>query len=147
MAEKRDWNAKLNSKGLDKSVNEEQAKFMCLHQGSTHVFIVQAHAGPKTVNEDGSEVVNLIPDLVELVPEAHAERIRTFQRALYLERPEQFGQEAFDGAAQGEPDSATAGAAVDAVIERDDTGAPTGIWSGDTDEPGEGNVAPLFKDA
>lgn len=143
--EKRQWNAKMNAKGLDRSVSEEQAKEMCLHQGSTHVFIVQAHAGPKTVNEDGSEVVNLIPDLVELVPEEHAERIRTFQRALYVARPEQYGQEAFEARAD-EPKVSDAAAQVDAVVETGEDGEPV-IWSGDTDEPGEGNVAPLFKDA
>jgi hypothetical protein len=127
MTEKRDYNAKMNAKGLEKSVSEEQARHMALHQGSTYLFIVQAHAGPKVVNEDGSEVVSLIPDLVELVPEDHAERIRRFQRALYMARPDQFGQEAFDGGTN-EPDLAATAADVDAVVETDDAGEPTGIW-------------------
>jgi hypothetical protein len=128
MAEKRLYNAKMNAKGLEKSVSEEQARGMALHQGSTSLFIVQAHAGPKVVNEDGSEVVSLIPDVVELVPEEHAERLRVYQRALYLARPEQFGQEAFETAGPGEPDADAAVADIEALVEKDAAGEPTGIW-------------------
>lgn len=135
MADARMYNSKMNAKGLEKAVSEEQAKGMCLHQGSTYVFIVQAHAGPKTVNEDGSEVVSLIPDLVELVPEEHAERLRVFQRALYLARPGQYGQDAFETPSDDEPKVDDAAAQVDALVERDDDGEPTGIWSPDFAEP------------
>jgi hypothetical protein len=134
MAEKRTYNAKMNAKGLEQSVSEDQARAMCLHQGSTHVFIVQAHAGPKTVDEDGSEKVNLIPDHVELVPAEHAERLRRYQRALYLSRPEQYGQEAFENAAPGERDAESAAGDVDALVETDATGEPTGIWTGDDED-------------
>lgn len=130
MADKRRWNSHLNSKGLEQSVSEEQAREMCLHQGSAHVFIVQAHAGPKTVNEDGSEKVNLIPDHVELVPAEHAERLRRYQRALYLSRPDQFGQDAFEEATPGERDAESAAGDVDALVETDAAGAPIGIWDG-----------------
>lgn len=136
MADKRNYNAKMNAKGLEQSVSEEQARHMALHQGATYLFIVQAHAGPKVVNEDGSEAVSLIPDLVELVPSEHAERIRKFQRALYLTRPDQFGQAAFEEATPGERDVDAIGADVEAVVETDESGEPTGIWSPDDDEPG-----------
>lgn len=135
MADKRKFNSKLNAKGLEASVSEDQARHMAQHQGNTYVFLVQAHSGPKTVAEDGSEVVSLIPDLVELVPDAHAERIREFQRALYLNRPDQFGQAAFDGAAGDEPSVEQTAAQIDAAIERDESGAVAGVWDGDTDAP------------
>lgn len=140
MAEKRDYNAKMNAKGLEKSVSEEQARHMALHQGSTYLFIVQAHAGPKVVDEDGSEKVSLIPDLVELIPEDHAERLRVYQRALYLARPDQFGQEAFE-TGKDEPSLDAAAADVDALVERDEEGEPTGIWEPDV-EPSGGDLCP-----
>lgn len=133
MAEKRSYNSKLNAKGLEQSVSEEQARHMATHQGSTYLFIVQAHAGPKVVNEDGSEVVSLIPDLVELVPAEHGERLRRYQRALYLSRPDQFGQAAFEEATPGERDADAAGADVEALVETDEKGEPAGIWTPDAD--------------
>jgi len=137
MAEKRDFNAKMNAKGLEKAVSEEQARHMAHHQGATYLFIVQAHAGPKVVNEDGSEVVSLIPDLVELVPADHEERLRRYQRALYLARPDQFGQEAFEEVGKDEPSVDSAAADVEALVETDDKGQPTGIW-----EPEGGALCP-----
>lgn len=142
MAEKRDFNAKMNAKGLDKAVSEEQARHMAHHQGSTYLFIVQAHAGPKVVNEDGSEVVSLIPDLVELVPAEHEERLRRYQRALYLARPDQFGQEAFEEVGKNEPTVDDTAAEVDALVETDEAGEPSGIWQPDDDatDEAEGQV-------
>lgn len=136
MAEKRKFNSKLNSKGLENFVSEDQAREMCTHQGRSYVFIVQAHAGPKLVAEDASEAVNLIIDTAELVPVAHEERVRTFQRALYLSRPDQYGQEAFEGAAPGERDVESAAADVAALVQTGADGEPVGIWDG-TDEQGE----------
>jgi hypothetical protein len=141
MAEKRKFNSKMNAKGLEKVVTEEQARHMAQHQGHTYTFIVQAHSGPKMVDEDGSEVVSLIPDLVELIPAEHEDRIHTFQRALYLARPEQFGQKAFEGTAEGEVPLDAAAAGVDALVERDESGALTGVWDGSTDGPLGGDPA------
>jgi len=140
MAEKRDWNAKMNAKGLEQTITEEQAKHMALHQGATYLFIVQAHSGPKVVNEDGSEKVNLIPDLVELIPAEHAERLRRYQRALYLTRPEQFGQQAFEEATPGERDVDAAVGDVEALVETDDKGEPTGIWDPTSEVPADPEI-------
>lgn len=134
MAEARKYNSKLNSKGLEASVSEDQARHMATHQSNTYVFLVQAHSGKKTVAEDGAEVVQLVPDLVELVPDEHAERIREFQRALYLARPEQYGQPAFEGTGDGEPNVEQTAAQIDAVIDHDETGEPK-VWDGSTDGP------------
>lgn len=135
MVDKRRYNAKLNAKGLEKVLTEEQAGAFCRNQGNGGIFIVQAHAGPKVVDEDGSETVNMVMDLVEFVPESHAERVREFQRALYLNRPEGFGQGAFEEATSGEPSLDTAAAQLDAAVERDEKGDPTGVWDGDPDSP------------
>lgn len=133
MAEKRKYNAGLNAKGLEDSVTEDQARHMAHHQGNTYLFITQAHAGPKVVAEDGSEKVSLIPDLVELVPAEHEERIRRFHRALYLNRPDQFGQAAFEEATPGDVPLEAAAADVDALVETDGEGKPTGIWTPDAE--------------
>lgn len=141
MADKRKFNAGLNSKGLDKFVTEEQARAMCVHQGSRYLFIIEAHAGPKVVDEDGSETVKLIADTVELVPEDHEERVREFKRALYLSRPEQYGQEAFEGATGNEPTVEQTAAQLDAAVEKDGDGHVTGVWDGDPDAPAPGLAA------
>lgn len=131
MAEKRKYNSGMNAKGLENSVSEDQARHMATHQGHTYVFIVEAHSGPKVVGEDGSEKVSLIPDLIELVPTEHEARVRTFMRALYLTRPDQFGQQAFEEATPGERDVESAAGDLDAIVEKDDSGAAIGIWDGD----------------
>lgn len=136
MAEKRKYNSGMNAKGLENSVSEDQARHMATHQGHTYVFIVEAHSGPKVVGEDGSEKVSLIPDLVELVPTEHEGRVRTFMRALYLTRPDQFGQQAFEEATPGERDVDAAAGDLDAVVEKDPaSGEPIGIWDGSDAEP------------
>lgn len=150
MTDKRMFNSKLNAKGLEASVSEEQAKEMCRHQGATYLFIVEAQAGPKVVGIDGSEAVNLIPGSVELVPEEHAETARRFMRALYIGRPDQYGQTAFDGATADEPTVADTASAMASAVVTDDTGEVTGMWTPDTpaeaaDDPWPGDedyVAP-----
>jgi hypothetical protein len=142
MAEKRKYNAGLNAKGLEDSVSEDQARHMAHHQGNTYMFIVQAHSGPKVVAEDGSEKASLIPDLVELVPAEHEERIRRFHRALYLNRPDQFGQAAFEEATPSDVPLEAAAADVDALVETDDKGEPTGIWTPDDEADRDSDPCP-----
>lgn len=144
MADKRMFNAKLNAKGLEKSVTEDQARHMVSTQGQHSLFIVDARHAVITIAEDGTQAINLVADQVEYVPPAHEDRVRTFMRALYLARPEQYGQEAFETPKAGEVDTATAGAALDAVVERDEKGEPTGVWDGDTDDDGSNVVAGAF---
>lgn len=140
MADKRRFNSKMNAKGLEASVSESQAEHMANHQGQTYVFVVKAHSGPKLVEEDGSQVVSLIPDLVELVPAEHEQRLLDFQRALYLARPDQHGQEAFDGATPDEPTLEGSAAGIDAVV--DTSGAePTFVGDPAAPLPG-GDAAP-----
>lgn len=135
MADKRKYNAKLNAKGLENVLTEQQAGQFARNQGSHGFFIIEAHAGPKMVDEDGSETVNMIPDQVEFVPAEQEDRVRRFQRALYLARPDQFGQEAFDGATPDEPRVADTAAELDAAVETDDAGEVTGTWQGDPAAP------------
>jgi len=138
MAEQRKYNSGLNAKGLDKFVTEDQARGMCHHQGTSYLFIIEAHAGPKVVGEDGEETVKLIIDTAELIPAEHEERVREFKRALYLARPDQYGQEAFEGATGDEPSVEQTAAQLDAAVERDEDGNPTGVWDGDPDAPAPG---------
>lgn len=136
MAEQRKFNAHLNKKGLDNHITVDQAREMAQHQGRTYLFIVAARSGPKVVGEDGSEDVALIPDLVELVPAEHEERVRAVQRAFYMARPEQHGQAAFEAPGEGEQ-------SVDSAL--DDLGAAVttdeDAWGGDPDEPLDGSEA------
>lgn len=138
--ERRMFNATLNAKGLEKSVTEEQARGMVLSQGQHSLFIVDARHAVITIAEDGSQRINLIADQVEYVPSTHEDRVRTFMRALYLARPEQYGQEAFETPKDGEVDTATAAANLDAAVERNDAGEVTGVWDGNTDDDGSSNV-------
>lgn len=146
MVDKRRYNAKINAKGLEKVLTEEQAGQFCRNQGTGGLFIVRAHAGPKVVDEDGSETVNLIPDEVEFVPATHEDLVARFQRALYLARPDQFGQEAFEGATSGEPKVADTARELDAAVETDAEGEPTGVWTGDPEAPLPGDAADAAAD-
>ena len=128
MAESRAYNATLNSKGLDASVSEEQARRMCATQGSHSLFLIDAHHGKLVVDEDGTQRIHLIIDTAELVPTEHEDRVRRFMRALYLGRPDQYGQEAFEGTTGDEPTITDTAAALDAVVETDEEWTETGIW-------------------
>lgn len=141
MADKRRYNSKMNAKGLENSVSEEQVGAMAHRQGSRYLFVVEAHVGSKVVDEDGSETVSLVPDLVELVPAEQEARVRDFMRALYLNRPDQIGQAAFEDAAQG-PSLESAAAGIDAAVERDGDGQPTGVWDGNPDAPADPPTPP-----
>ena len=129
MPEQRSYNSTLLSKGLEASVSEEQARAMCSSQGRHSVLIVDARHGKLITNEDGTQRIMLVADQVELIPEEHTARVRAFMRALYLARPEQYGQEPFETAGEGEPNVATAAADVDALVEKDESGEPVGIWT------------------
>lgn len=145
MADKRNYNANLNARGLEKDVTDDQARAMCGNQGGHYLFVIEAHVGPKTIAEDGAERVSLVIDGAELVPTEHEDRVRDFKRALYLDRPGQHGQAAFEGAVPGDVDVDTAAAGLEAGIQRDTTGDPMGTWDGDPDAPintGQGIAAP-----
>ena len=130
--EKRGFLAKLNSKGLENSVSEDQARHMASHQGSRYMLVVEVHSGRKVIDEDGSETIHLIPDLVELVPPEHEDRVRKFQRALYMERPEQIGQRSIEGISDLEPTSEDVGGEIDAVT-TDYPDPAEGTWDGNPD--------------
>lgn len=123
MAEKRDYNSKMNSKGLEASVSEEQARGMCQNQGTRYLLLVEVHAGKKTVDEDGSETVNLIPDMVELVPSEHEDAVRTMMKSLYARRPAAQGQAVLEGTTGDGPTADEAAAAL-----------PGGEWDGNPDD-------------
>lgn len=140
MAESRSFNASLNSKGLDQSVSEEQARRMCATQGQSSLFLIDAHHGKLVTDEDGTQRIHLIIDTAELVPTEHEDRVRRFMRALYLARPDQYGQAAFE-TSPDEPTVDDTASALDAVVETDEDGNDTGIWSPETATVDEGECA------
>jgi hypothetical protein len=135
MAEKRKNNATMNSKGVEASVSDEQVGAMIARQGQTSLLLVEVTHGAYSNELDGSHRLALVPGQIELVPQEQEDRVRRFMRALYLARPDQFGQEAFDGATPGEPKLADTASDLDAVVETNDEGEPTGVWTGDPDAP------------
>lgn len=137
MAEKRDYNVSLNSKGLEASVSEDQARRICNTQGQHSLFLIDAHHGPYVTNEDGTIKMNLIIDGAELVPVEHEDRVRRFMRALYLARPDQFGQQAFETDEDG-PTVDDAAAQVDALVETDEDGTVLGVWDPESPDAAAG---------
>lgn len=140
MAEKRSFNVGLNRKGLEAFVSEEQARHMVTTPGAHSVFIIEAHHGPYLTNEDGSITMSLIIDQVELIPDEQEDLVRRYQRALYLQRPDAYGQEAFDGATEGEPRVEDTARELESAVEKDEAGNVIGIWDGDPVEPTDSTV-------
>lgn len=85
MADKRDHNATMNSKGLDDSVSDDDARRMIHSQGATSILIVEVQHGKYATDVDGSQRINLIPGSVALVPQAHEDKLRRLLRAVALE--------------------------------------------------------------
>lgn len=91
---------------------------------------------PHGPNLDGKKRIDYVIESIEPVPAEHEDRVRDFQRGLFLARPEQQGQAVLTGTAGDNEDSLTgAVGALAAVVEKDDDGNVTGIWDGNTDGP------------
>jgi hypothetical protein len=119
--------------------------------GRTRMAVVELRTvEPHGPNLDGKKRIDYVIESIEPVPTDHEDRVREFQRGLFLARPEQEGQAVLQGTA-GETSGAlaTAAAGLDAAIERDDDGNVTGVWDGNTDgplevpEPPEGGYCPF----
>lgn len=133
MTEKRNYNASLNARGLEAFVSEAQARRMCSSQGAHSLLIIDAHHGKLVTDEDGTQRIHLVADSVELVTDEHTERVQRFMRALYMARPDQYGQTAFETPTDGEVPLDAAAADLDALVETDGDGAVTGVWSDDSE--------------
>lgn len=135
--EKRKYTAHINRKGLDATgVTEDHVRGMAARLGQSTMLIVEAKHLTATNDAEGNVVLALALQGVEPVPAEHDEMVRRFQRGLYMQRPEQQGQAVLAGTASDqEADVASAAAALDAVVERDESGAVTGVWDGNTDGP------------
>lgn len=84
---------------------------------------------PHGPNLDGKKRIDYVIEGIEPVPEKHEDRIREFQRGLFLSRPEtQDGQPTLDGDAHQQLASAAQG--IDAAIEHGPDGQVTGVWDG-----------------
>lgn len=137
MSDKRKFNAHINRKGLDATgITEDHVRAMGSRLGQSTMLIVEAKHLSVTTDAEGTVVLALALQSVEPVPAEHDEMVRQFQRGLYLSRPEQEGQAVLGGTAgQNAEDLNGAAAALGAAVEKDENGAVTGIWDGDTDAP------------
>lgn len=137
MSDKRKFNAHINRKGLDATgITEDHIRGMGSRLGQSTMLIVEAKHLSVTTDAEGTVVLALALQSVEPVPAEHDEMVRQFQRGLYLSRPEQEGQAVLGGTAgKNAEDLNGAAAALGAAVEKDENGAVTGIWDGDTDGP------------
>lgn len=105
--------------------------------GRTRMAVVELRTvEPHGPNLDGKKRIDYVIESIEPVPPAHEDRVREFQRGLFLARPEVEGQAVLSGTAGESSDALDAAAAgLDAAVERDDDGKVVGIWDGSTDGP------------
>ena len=105
--------------------------------GRTRMAVVELRTvEPHGPNLDGKKRIDYVIESIEPVPPAHEERVREFQRGLFLARPEVEGQAVLSGTAGEASDALDAAAAdLDAAVERDAEGNVTGVWDGDMDAP------------
>lgn len=126
--------AKIRAKGLDATgVTEDIARSMSARLGAHTLMIVEVNHSAVTTTDDGDTQVALNITTCEPVPVELEDTVRDLQRALYRQRPEVAGQIAMTGVGDG-PNPEEAATAVNAHIERDESGEVSGVWSGDDDQ-------------
>lgn len=105
--------------------------------GRTRMAVVELRSvEPHGPNLDGKKRIDYVIESIEPVPAVHEDRVREFQRGLFLSRPEVEGQAVLAGTAGESSDALDqAAAGLDAAIERDDDGNVVSIWDGSTDGP------------
>lgn len=105
--------------------------------GRTRMAIVELRSvEPHGPNLDGKKRIDYVIESIEPVPERYDETMRAFQRGLFSQRPDQEGQATLKGTSEVEAEQLEGAAqALGAAVERDDDGAPVGIWDGDPDTP------------
>ena len=134
-----DTTGRIRAKALDTTgMTEELLEKDWRHgAGRTRMAVIELRTvEPHGPNLDGKRRIDYVIESIEPVPAEHEERVREFQRGLFLARPEQEGQATLAGTAgdnAGALESAAAG--IEAAVEKDDAGNVTGIWNGDTEGP------------
>lgn len=134
-----DTTGRIRAKALDTTGMTEEmlAKDWRAGAGNTRMAVVELRTvEPHGPNLDGKRRIDYVIESIEPVPAEHEERVREFQRGLFLARPEQEGQATLQGTAGEHADALeSAVVAIDAVVERDEEGKVVGIWDGNTDGP------------
>lgn len=135
MADPIDYKARIKAKGTDGTgITREHAKRMANTQGSHTMLIVDVEHARLIIEEDGSKQIQLSITSAEVVPVEQEETVRSFQRAIYLQRPDVAGQAVLSGTSDGESPEDAAGGLL-AAVETDEDGQMTGMWNGDPDAP------------
>jgi hypothetical protein len=134
-----DTTGRIRAKALDTTGMTEAMldKDWSSGAGRTRMAVVELRTvEPHGPNLDGKKRIDYVIESIEPVPAAHEDRVREFQRGLFLARPEVEGQAVLSGTAGESSDALeTAAAGLDAAVERDDDGQVTGIWDGDPEAP------------
>lgn len=134
-----DTTGRIRAKALDTTGMTEAMldKDWSAGAGRTRMAVVELRTvEPHGPNLDGKKRIDYVIESIEPVPSAHEDRVREFQRGLFLARPEVEGQAVLSGTAGESSDTLdNAAAGIDAAIERDESGQVTGVWDGDTDAP------------
>lgn len=134
-----DTTARIRAKGLDTTgVSEAMATEMFAKgAGKYHMAIVEWRTeephGPTT---EGKKRIDLVLTQVEPArDDRSANALREMARALARQRRAEDGELPLDGTSETEKPLSDATAAVESLIERDETGEPTGVWDGNPDSP------------
>lgn len=138
MAEKRKNNAKMNAKGLEDALTDDEAGRLIEAQGGRSLLLVEAVHGPYTTALDGSRTINLLPGVVVLVPDEHAKPVRDLLRSLAVGGGQTLQyDDAGDAFVPGTDDAAAAvrETADKAKAATPDATAGDGEWDGDPDAP------------
>lgn len=134
MTEQLKYRAKLKARGLDTTgVTEAHARQMAATLGNHTLVIGEVVHDTLVTDAEGNQQVTLKLLQVEPVPEHMEDGVRDLMRSLYRQRPDVLGQAALAGTEAG-PTPEDALKVLDTTfVERDDEGAPTGVWDGDQD--------------
>jgi hypothetical protein len=151
MAEERTTNVTLNAKGMEAYISDGLAEHLFGRPGERRLLLIEVHTNKRVLNENGTRRVHLSIDDAEVIPEEHETRFRDVMRALYLNRPDDSGQERMpiEGEMAQKPEDAldAAAAPIEATEEpdADDDPAPAKTAKGAkgkaakaTEEPPEG---------
>lgn len=130
-----DTTAKILAKGCQSTgITEELAGRLHDQLGKKVMAVVELESTSRTEHTDGKETVQLrilsVEPAVEQIADDH---LRTFQRALFVNRARDEGQPTLDGDEPSPSVADVVNGRGHALIERDDAGEPVGIWNGDDD--------------
>ena len=120
---------KLGATGFTESL---LTKYADANSGSV-IAIVELVVDEVHNKADGTRKVDFVINTAEPATNQRLEdTLREMQRAMYRHRPDVQGQETLQGVEAG-PSLDDVAASVDALVTKDETGEPVGVWSPDED--------------